>query len=139
MLSAWLNNIDPDQTHQVQHWLFVTYPADFDHFNKQNRNWTCSTFRTLIVGVVVSDYLRETGHRILSKYWDILSSYHTCPKIWNSLFYYPLICLKWCWMGGKQCRSWSDAALAASDLGLRCLQMPVYLYLGLLGIPHNEM
>ena len=36
--------------------------------------------------------------------------YQTCPKIWNSLFYYQLMYLKYCCMYGKQCRPWSDAA-----------------------------
>ena len=38
------------------------------------------------------------------KYWDILSTYHTCPKIWTSSFYYLLMCLEYCCMYGKQCR-----------------------------------
>ena len=29
-------------------------------------------------------------HHIYPKYWDTLSTYHTCPKIWNSPFYYLL-------------------------------------------------
>ena len=47
---------------------------------------------------------------IYHMYWDSLSTYHTCPKIWNSPFYYLLMCLKYCCMYGKQCRPWSDAA-----------------------------
>ena len=42
--------------------------------------------------------------------WDTLSTYHTCPKIWNNLFYYLSMCLKYCCMYGKQCRPWSYAA-----------------------------
>ena len=52
------------------------------------------------------------------EYWDTLTPYHTCTKIWNSPFYYPLMCLKYCGMYGKQCRPWSDA----TDLSLHCLQ-----------------
>ena len=48
-------------------------------------------------------------YRNNSKFWDTLSTYHTCPKIWNSQFYYLLMCLKYCYMYSKQCRSWSDA------------------------------
>ena len=47
------------------------------------------------------------------KYWDTLTPNHTCPKIWNSPFYYLLMCLKYCWMGGKQRRPWSDAAFCS--------------------------
>ena len=54
----------------------------------------------------------EILYLIYHKYWDNLSTYHTCPKIWNSPFYYLLMCLKWCvcCMYGEQCRPWSDVA-----------------------------
>ena len=42
------------------------------------------------------------------KYWNTLTLYSVCPKIWNSLFYYLLMCLRWYWMSGKQCRPWAD-------------------------------
>ena len=32
------------------------------------------------------------------------------PKIWNSSFYYLLMCLNYCCRYCKQCRPWSDAA-----------------------------
>ena len=35
-------------------------------------------------------------YHIYPKYRDTLSTYHTCPKIWNSSFYYLLMCLKYC-------------------------------------------
>ena len=54
-----------------------------------------------------------------------LPTYHTCPKIWHSPLYYLLIFLKYCSMYGKQCRTWSDAAYAVSDLGLHCSQRPI--------------
>ena len=38
-----------------------------------------------------SKYLEK--YHIYSKYWDILSSYHTCPTICKSLFYYLLMSL----------------------------------------------
>ena len=44
-----------------------------------------------------------------AKYLDTLSTYHTCPKIWNGPFYHLLTCLKYCCMYGKQCRPWSNA------------------------------
>ena len=37
------------------------------------------------------------------------------------------MCLKTFWMRGKQFRPWSDAAFAASDLGLHCLLRPFFL------------
>ena len=43
-------------------------------------------------------------------YWGTLSTYHTCPKIWNKSFYYVFICLKYCCINGKQCRPWSETA-----------------------------
>ena len=46
-------------------------------------------------------------YHIYHKYWDTLSTYHTCS---NSPFYYLLVYLKYCCMYGKQCRPWSDAA-----------------------------
>ena len=49
-------------------------------------------------------------NHIYPKYWDTLSTYHTCHEDWNSPFYYLLMCLKCCCMYGKQCRPWSDAA-----------------------------
>ena len=33
-------------------------------------------------------------HGFYLKYWDTLSTYHTCPAVWNSPFNYLLICLK---------------------------------------------
>ena len=53
---------------------------------------------------------KEIDYRIYPKYWDTLTPYHTCLKIWNSLFNYPLMCLKYCGMYGKQSRPWSDTA-----------------------------
>ena len=52
---------------------------------------------------------KYTRYRIYPMYWDILSAYHTCPKIYRP-FYYFLICLKYCCMYRKQCRPRSDAA-----------------------------
>ena len=58
-------------------------------------------------------------YRIYLKYWNILTPYYTGPKIWTSPFYYILImCLKTCWMSGKQCRPWSDTAFCGVWPGL---------------------
>ena len=51
------------------------------------------------------------------KYWDTLTPYHTCPKIWNSLFYFLLVCVRKCWMGGKQSRPWSDGVFCGTWSG----------------------
>ena len=66
------------------------------------------------------------------QYWDTLSTKHTCPKVWNSPFYYLLMCLKHCCMYGKQCSPWSDAAFCGIWSG-PILFAKVYLsqYLGL--------
>ena len=48
-------------------------------------------------------------YHIYPKYWETLSIYHTCPKIWNNPLYGLLMCW-YCFMYGKQCRPWSDAA-----------------------------
>ena len=48
-----------------------------------------------------------------SKYWDTFSTYHTCPKILNSPFYYLLMCLINCCMKYKQCRPWSDTTFCS--------------------------
>ena len=60
----------------------------------------------------ISKLAEQRCRRIYPKYWDTLSTYHTCPKIWNSPFYYLLMCQKYCYccVDGKQWRPWSDAA-----------------------------
>ena len=62
-----------------------------------------------------------------------LSTYHTCPKIWNIPLYYLLMCLKYCCMYAKQCRPWLDAAFCGIWSGAT-LFANAYLsqYLGLL-------
>ena len=63
---------------------------------------------------------------ICPKYWDTLTHCHICPKIWTRLFYFLLICLKWCLISGKQCRSRSDATFCGIWAGsLHCLLRPV--------------
>ena len=81
------------------------------------------------------------------KYWDTLSTYHTAPKIWNSSFYYLLMCPKYCCMCGKQCWPWSDATFCGIWSG-STLFAKAYMsqYLGLLRYleqwyrvePHNN-
>ena len=49
------------------------------------------------------------------------SLYHTWPKF-EQMFYTICWCvLKNCWIGGKQCRPWSDAAKCCVGFGLHCL------------------
>ena len=52
-------------------------------------------------------------YHIWPKYWDTLSTYCTCPKIWNSQIYHLLMCLKYYCIYGKQYRPWSDAAFCS--------------------------
>ena len=75
----------------------------------------------------------NSTYRIHPKCWVTLSSYHTCPKIWNSPFYYLLMYLKYCCRYGKQCRPWSDVAVCGIWSG-STLFAEAYLpqYLGLL-------
>ena len=40
-------------------------------------------------------------HHIYPKYSDTSTAYHTCSKILTSTIYYPMLCLKNCWMNGK--------------------------------------
>ena len=54
-----------------------------------------------------------TGYHNNPKYWDTLSTYHTYPTVWNSPFFYFLICLRYCCMYDKQCRLWSYAAFCS--------------------------
>ena len=67
-------------------------------------------------------------YRINRKYWDTISTYHTCPKTWNSSSYYLLIYLKYCCICGNQCWPWSDCS-ASTLFAKACLSQ----YLGLLG------
>ena len=43
----------------------------------------------------------RSDYRIYPRYWDTLSTNHTSPIIWNSPYYYLLMCLKYCCMYGK--------------------------------------
>ena len=76
---------------------------------------------------------QQGNYHIYSKYWDTLSTYHTCPKICNSPFYYLLMCLKYCCMYSKQCRPWLFALFfsvwSGSTLFAKAYQSQ---YLGLL-------
>ena len=72
--------------------------------------------------------------------------YRICPKYWDTLLYSVWNFNKSIWlpvdvsrhrlMCGKQCRPWSDAAFAASDLGYTvCPSLPVRLRKGNYGRP----
>ena len=82
---------------------------------------------------------RFTEYCFYPKYWDTLSTYQTCPKIWNIPFYYLLICLKYCCMYGKQCRPWSDATFCNAWSG-STLFAKAYLsqYFGLFWQVHRQ-
>ena len=57
-------------------------------------------------------YTKTTGvcnYCIYLTYWDTLSTYHNYPQIWNTPFYYLLMCLNYCCMYDRQCIRWSDA------------------------------
>ena len=63
----------------------------------------------------------------------ILSSYHTCPMIFKSLFHYLLMCLKYCCMYGKQCKPWWDATFCSIWSGSTLFEKAcLSQYLGLL-------
>ena len=64
---------------------------------------------SLYIDIFYSTQCEKTCH-IYPKYWDTLSMYHIWSKIWNNLFYYLLMCLKYWYIYGKQYRPWSDAA-----------------------------
>ena len=73
-----------------------------------------------------SDNYEETlvkRYHKIPKYRDTLCTYPTCPKIWNSLFYYLLTCLKYTAI--CMANSVDPDHSAASDLCLHCLQRPI--------------
>ena len=51
--------------------------------------------------------------------------YHTCPKIWNSPFFYLLMCLKYCCCMANSVDLDQMPHSAVSDLGLYCLQRSI--------------
>ena len=84
----------------------------------QKRVWISHGTRAIGVWAIEMRLYLDTTHLellcfstycIYPKYLDTLCTYYNCPKIWNSPFYYLLLCLKYCCMYGKQCRLWSDA------------------------------
>ena len=108
---------------------YATHPAIFDTStgNKIDINLTTSMVRSKGVWIfkvhavfkiitancaMTSKDISHCIYCIYLKYWNTLSTYHTCPKIWNSPSYYLLMCLKYCCMCGKHCRPWSDATFS---------------------------
>ena len=82
----------------------------------------------------------QMTYDIYPKYWDILSIHHTCLKIWNSAFYYLLMCLKYYCMYGKQCRPWSDAAFCGIWSGSTLFAKAYHSqYLGLLWYTASDL
>ena len=69
----------------------------------------------------------KNKYHIYSKYLDTWTPYHTGPKIWTSPSKKLLICLKNCWLIGKQYRPWSDAAFCSIWSG-STLFAKAYLY-----------
>ena len=69
----------------------------------------------------------EVNNHFYPKYWDIWTAYNTCQKLWQSPFYYYLMCLKYCWMGCKQCRPWSDATFCGIWSGSTLFAQSQYL------------
>ena len=59
---------------------------------------------------------QSSEYPIYPKCWDTLSSYNTGLKIWNSPFYYCLMCLKYYCMYGKQYRPWFSGIWSGSTL-----------------------
>ena len=111
-------------THTLQ-WAHFGQDAKFLHAENEDSDqiaWMCrliwvfldrmpeGTFSHIVTQILL--FLHENKgceYRIYPKYCDTLSTYHTCPKSWNSPFYYLLMCLKYCCMYGKRCRPSSDA------------------------------
>ena len=103
--------------------IFVDYQQDYKKKYLVTGDWsqtkqaltttlpsTCRPWSCLVwVYPVCACGLPKYYNRISPQYWDSLSTYHICPKIWNSSFYYLLMCQNDCSMYGKQCRPWLDA------------------------------
>ena len=81
---------------------------------KASHNTKCkySTRFIWIYEYMIPQYciISQSSLPYLPYYWDTLSTYHTCPKIWSTQFYYLLMCLKYCCTYGKQCRPWPATA-----------------------------
>ena len=83
------NNVDPDQMpHSVASDLgpqCLFRPAQYVGFYHKN---------VLYWKTNLTFCMKMPFESIYIKYWDTLTPYHTCPKIWTSLFDYLLMCLK---------------------------------------------
>ena len=75
---------------------------------KKQNNWVIIKVHELKIAVIIKA-MKVKKYCNNAKYWDTLSAYHTCLKIYYSPFYCLLMCLKYCCIYGKQCRPWSDA------------------------------
>ena len=81
-----------------------------------------------VLTLTLRSFAFRLHYHIYFKYWDTLSTYHTCLKIGNSPSYHLLMCLKYCCMYGKQGRPWSDTMfcnISHSDLVLHYLRRPI--------------
>ena len=92
------------------------------HLTLHNVSRSCANLR---VSVVTSqDTWLLVCHCIYPKYWDILPTYHICPKkIWKSLFYYLLMCLKYCHIY-HECRYPRASTLCNPSLSKAVLTAP---------------
>ena len=114
---AWTSNLLITNRTRIQlsHWGWLSA------FNKHQQHvfsWENISF----LGLKKAPYLELWNYSINPKYWDTVSTNHTSPKIWNSPFYYVLMCVNI----AVYMANWADPdqtpTSAASDLGLHCLQ-----------------
>ena len=97
----------------------------------------CACSKTYFLSLGVASMFSQIKYQYFCWNYHIpylpIFTYHTCPKIWNSQFYYLLMCLKYCCMYGKQCRPSSDTVFCSVWSGC-ILFAEAYLtqYLGLL-------
>ena len=98
---------------------FIHSVVSNDSVSRQWRSWSECADAQANLGLCCSHmfedrfWMVQPKHCNNPKYWDILSTYHISPKIWNSPLYYLLMCQKYCCMYDKQFWSWSDAAFCS--------------------------
>ena len=119
LVTHWVHNEDSDQTghmprliwvqwahmpfcwfcHALAHiWLKYLYQI----LNVKSASWATQSDSVAQIIICPSIHIhtytiliiKMQKYHIYPKYWSILSSYHTCHKIWKSPFYYLLLYLK---------------------------------------------
>ena len=101
------NSVDPDQLASSEaNWSRSTLFAKqgISGFSRTRVNLHMLE-ETFWLAVAHSIYLVYHSY---PKYLDTSTPYHSCSKSWKSTIYNPMS--KNCWMSGKQCRPWWDAA-----------------------------